>query len=87
MDCLYISDQKEEFLKELEDIYFVKNDIIGWFVGMKQGYYLRFEGDPEYQKLFKRIEAEVHRQRAEVIAFLKQEGDWNPSWDKELGLE
>ena len=42
---------------------------------------------PEYQKLEKRITEETHRMRAEVIAYLKAEGDWDPSWDKELGLK
>jgi hypothetical protein len=54
---------------------------------MKSGYYLRYENDPGYQRVFKKIETEVHRQRAEVIEFLKQEDDWNPAWDKALGLE
>ena len=87
LDCYYASDQKENFLRELEDIYFVKNDRRDWFTNMKFGDYLSFEGDPEYQKLFKRIEAEVHKQREEVIKFLKEEGDWNEAWDIELGLE
>ncbi|QBA63830.1 hypothetical protein [Muriicola soli] len=87
LDCMYLADQKEDFLKELDDIYFAKNDKMDWFVNMKTGFYLRYENDPGYQKLFKKIEAEVHRQRAEVIAFLKEQGAWNPEWNKELGLE
>jgi tetratricopeptide (TPR) repeat protein len=87
LDCLYISDQKEDFLRELDEIYFVKNDKMDWFVYMKSGYYLRYEADPQYQKIFRRIENEVHRQRAEVIAFLKEQGDWDPEWDKALGLD
>jgi hypothetical protein len=54
---------------------------------MKSGYFFLFENDLEYQKLFSKIEAEVHRQRAEVIEYLKEEGDWDPAWDKELGLD
>jgi TolB-like protein len=87
LDCFYAMDQKEDFLRELDNIYFVKNDKMDWFVNMKSGYYLRYENDPGYQRVFKKIETEVHRQRAEVIEFLKQEDDWNPAWDKALGLE
>jgi TolB-like protein len=85
--CHYASDMPQEFVKTLDTIFFEKNDHMDWFTDMKSGWYIRFENDPEYQKLFKKIEAEVHRQRAEVIEYLKEEGDWDPAWDKELGLE
>ena len=49
--------------------------------------YLRFEEHPKYKELEKKITGEVHRMRAEVIEYLKEEGDWDPTWDKELGLE
>ena len=87
MDCFYCSMQKEEFLAGLEELYFDRKDRTGWFSKMKSGQYILFENDPDYQKLFKRIEAETHRQRAEVIEYLKEEGDWDPAWDAELGLE
>ncbi|NNC61236.1 MAG: hypothetical protein HKO11_02795 [Eudoraea sp.] len=87
VECYYASDKKKEFLAKLEEIYFDRMDKRDWYVNMKYGDYLRYEEDPEYQKLFNKIEADVHRQRAEVIEFLKEQGDWNPAWDKELGLE
>ncbi|MGB5228378.1 MAG: hypothetical protein WBN55_08945, partial [Eudoraea sp.] len=87
LECFYATDQKTKFLEELEEVYFVKKDQGDWFTNMKCGDYMRFEKDPEYQKLFRKIESEVHLQREEVIEFLKKEGDWDPGWDKELGLE
>ena len=86
IECYYASDKKKEFLAKLEEIYFDKMDKMDWYVNMKYGDYLRYEEDPEYQKLFIKIEADVHRQRAEVIDFLKEQGDWDPAWDEELGL-
>ena len=85
--CHYASDKPQEFVKTLDTIFFEKNDQMDWFTDMKSGWYIRFENDPEYQKLFNKIEAETHRQRAEVIEYLKEEGDWDSAWDEELGLE
>ena len=87
LDCYCISNDIENFTKLLEERFFVKKDRLRVFSNMKQGAYQRFETHPEYQKLFKRIEVETHRQRAEVIEYLKEEGDWDPAWDEELELE
>ena len=87
LDCYYYSNDLSGFLNALEDIFFEKKDRMYLFNELKSEYYRRFEKDPEYQKLFKRIESETHRQRAEVIEYLKEEGDWDPAWDAELGLE
>ena len=45
------------------------------------------ENAEEFKAVKQRITEEVHRQRAEVIEYLKEEGEWDPAWDKELGLE
>ena len=87
LDCYYYSNDISGFLNALEDMFFENKDRLYPLNNLKSEYYRRFEKDPDYQKLFKRIEAETHRQRAEVIAYLKDEGDWDPTWDKELGLE
>ncbi|NKI32463.1 hypothetical protein [Croceivirga thetidis] len=86
LDCYYLSDQKEKFITYLDEVFFIKKNRQAWFGNMKSGGYQRYEDDPDYQELFKRIEAETHRMRAEVIDYLKKEGDWNESWDVELGL-
>ena len=85
--CFYISNDTTNFLKALEERFFMKKDRRGVFSDMKLGIYKRFEDNSGYKALEKRITEEVHRQRAEVIAYLKEEGDWDPAWEKELGLE
>jgi tetratricopeptide (TPR) repeat protein len=87
LDCYYVSDQLKEFIKTMDDILHDKKFHIFWFGDMKFRRYIRFEEYTEYQRIFKTTEAEVHRQRAEVIEYLKEEGDWDPAWDKELGLK
>jgi hypothetical protein len=68
LNCHNVSNNKEEFIKTLENILFEKEDLVDWFIDIKIGLYLLFENDPEFKQLFKRIEAEVHRQRAGAVA-------------------
>lgn len=87
LGCAYAKNDIETFLSVLEEYYFERKDIRDIYTDLHSGYYRLFEDDPRYQKLFKRIRDDIHRQRAEVIAYLKEEGDWDPAWDKELGLD
>jgi hypothetical protein len=87
LDCYYLSNRETAFIELLDSLYFKENDRMDWYGNMKSGWYYRFETNQKYQELFNRIEAEVHRHRAEVIEYLKEEGDWDPAWDKELGLD
>ncbi len=87
VDCYYLSNDTLEFLNALENRYFIKKDRLDVFPNLKSGWYGRFKNNPDYQALEKRITQETHRMRAEVIAYLKDEGDWDPAWDKELGLD
>jgi TolB-like protein len=70
MDCYYLSNDTLNFLKTLENRYFVKKDRLNVFSDLHAGWYKRFENHPGYQKLEKRITAEIHCMRAEVIAYL-----------------
>ncbi len=85
--CYYAQNDVFNFNKALEEKYFVNKGKSNVFSELKSGYYRLFEDDPDFQLLKKRITEDIHRQRAEVIAYLKEEGDWDPAWDKELGLE
>ena len=87
LDCFYCSLQKEEFLEYLEIVFFEKKNRLFLYGNMKSGSYLLFEDDPGTESLFNKIKKEVHRQRAEVIEYLKEEGDWDPAWDEKLGLD
>ncbi|WP_445385402.1 tetratricopeptide repeat protein [Robiginitalea sp. IMCC44478] len=87
ISCLYASNDTLSFVKKLGEKYFVKNDRGNMFTDIKMGSYRRFEKNRKVRDLFNRITEDTHRMRAEVIAYLKEEGDWDPAWDKELGLE
>ena len=84
--CYYLTD-KDKFVSYLEDVFFEKKDRLDWYADLKSRFFVLFENDPQYRQLYSKIKAETHRMRAEVIKYLKEEGDWDPAWDKEIGLE
>ena len=87
MDCHYLSNDTIAFIKHLQDRFFTQKDRFEVFTIIEQGSYKRFEKNKDVSALFERIRDETHRMRAEVIAYLKKEGEWDPAWYKELGLE
>jgi tetratricopeptide (TPR) repeat protein len=87
LQCYYLSDDKTSYLNYLDDVFFNKKDRGNRFGDLKSRFSFIYENDPQFQKLYRKIETETHRMRAEVIAYLKEVGDWNEVWDKELGLE
>ena len=88
LDCYYFSDDTTNFVKAYEKRYFIRKDrFYGGFGDIKMGEYGRFHSSRDFKQLFDRITEETHRHRAEVIEYLKEEGDWDPAWDKELGLD
>jgi hypothetical protein len=84
LDCLYLQGDLEGFLQAMEDTFFVKGEPFKIFTLLKTLRYKEFEKYPEYQDLLSKIEAEIHRNRAEAIAYLKESGEWDPSWDAAL---
>jgi hypothetical protein len=87
LDCYYLSNDTLAFVEALDERFFAKKDRLDVFADLKSGIYMRFHQNKGYQQLIARITEETHRQRAEVIEYLKAEGDWDPAWDKELGLD
>ena len=87
LDCHYLANDTLAFVSALEEQFYNKKDRLDIFSEYKCGVYKRFHENKEFQKLFNRITEEIHRMRAEVIEYLKEEGDWDPSWDEELGLD
>jgi TolB-like protein len=87
LDCHYLANDTLAFVRALEEQFFDKKDRLDIFSDMKCGVYERFYWNKEFQEVFQRITEETHRMRAEVIKYLKEEGDWDPAWDKELGLD
>ena len=43
-----------------------------------------YANEPKVLELQKRIKEDIHKMRAEVIAYLKTEGEWDESWDANL---
>ena len=84
MDCLYAQNDMAGFLDSLHDSFFNSRGRLAILSNLKSSRYAAFEDNPEYQQLFERIEEETHRMRSEVIAYLKEEGDWDPAWDSAL---
>ncbi|MDX1314089.1 MAG: helix-turn-helix domain-containing protein [Eudoraea sp.] len=84
LDCLYLQGDLKGFLQALEDTFFRKGEPFRIYTNLKTLRYREFVEYPEYQQLFRKIEAEIHRQRAEVIAYLKEEGDWDSALDAAL---
>ena len=69
-------------------VYFIrKQRMIGMFSGIKSGDYRIALQEPQFIEFWQRVKAETHTMRAEVIEYLKEEGDWNPAWDAELGID
>jgi hypothetical protein len=58
----------------------------GLLTAIRQGTFRSYEMEPAFKELVADVLKETHRQRAKVIEYLKEEGDWDPAWDKELGL-
>ncbi|WP_445381482.1 hypothetical protein [Robiginitalea sp. IMCC43444] len=88
MNCLALKGDGDGLAAKLDSIFFIdKNRLTDVFYALKLGAYQEFESNPNFLNVKNRITKETHRQRAEVIAYLKEEGDWDPAWDKELGLE
>ncbi|GGD41503.1 helix-turn-helix domain-containing protein [Muriicola marianensis] len=86
VDCYYLQNDLDGFVNSLRDGYFNGGNRLGVYRDLKLMRYPAFEDKPAYQALFREIEEDTHRMRAQVIEYLKEEGDWDPAWDKRLNL-
>ncbi len=86
VDCYYLQNDLDGFVNSLRHGYFNGGNRLGVYRDLKLLRYPVFEDKPAYQALFREIEQETHRMRAQVIEYLKEEGDWDPAWDKRLHL-
>jgi tetratricopeptide (TPR) repeat protein len=84
MHRAYVQNDLKGFLGKLNEAFFEPGHRLAIYSHLKSSSFAAFEDDPEYQELFRKIETETHRMRAEVIAYLKEEGDWDPAWDAAL---
>ncbi|MFZ9032242.1 MAG: helix-turn-helix domain-containing protein [Robiginitalea sp.] len=84
LHCAYVQNDLNGFLKILNETFFEPGHRLAIYSHLKSSQFAAFEEIPEYQDLLKKIEAETHRMRAEVVTYLKDEGDWDPTWDAAL---
>ena len=88
LDCLQSKNDGNGLANKLNDLFFIeKNRLQDIFLGIKSGWYKEFYDNDNFLSVKRKITDETHRMRAEVIEYLKEAGDWDPAWDKELGLE
>jgi TolB-like protein len=84
----YLKGEVDSFVQVLDEAWF-ESKLRGdnrIFRDYKAGEYKFFEDNPVFEAFISKVTEETHRQRAKVIEYLKEEGDWDPAWDKELGL-
>ena len=55
--------------------------------GLHAGNYKPLEGLASFKIFKNKVNKEIAQMQGEVIAFLKTEGEWDPTWNKEMGLE
>ncbi len=69
----------------MEEIYFKRKDKSTWEYYLKGDILpLIFEKEPLYQQMRDSIYTDLHQMRAEVVRYLKEKGEWQSKWDKEL---
>ena len=84
MHCSYVQNDLQGFLDTLNATFFEPGERLAIYTHLKSSRFAAFEDHPEDQELLEKIEAETHRMRDEVVSYLKEEGDWDPSWDAAL---
>ena len=86
LDCHYLQKDMDSFLNAVREAYFQDANRLALYKDLKILNYPAVEDNTRYRQLFAEIETEVHRMRAEVVEYLKAEGDWDPAWDKDLAI-
>ena len=89
MYCYYNRHEVDSLIYTLDRLWFKDKERMGFYLFAEYlvGFFQPFEEDEQFKLFMNRVTTETHRMRAEVIAYLKEVGDWNEAWDKELGLE
>ncbi len=80
MECYYLQNNLDGFLNVIRESFFETKSRLAIYSSIKSLRYTAFEEHEEYQKLIEKIELETHRMRADLITYLKAEGDWDSSW-------
>ncbi|AXT19437.1 hypothetical protein D7030_12475 [Flavobacteriaceae bacterium AU392] len=83
MICAALQGNAETFANTLRNIYFEKNHKYLWKQQQIESYYLLYKDTPEVKAYEKEVLDDVHKARAEVITYLKTQGDWKSEWEVE----
>ncbi|MCE7991010.1 MAG: hypothetical protein HEP71_03485 [Roseivirga sp.] len=80
-----LSEDADHFLEYAEELYFERKAFAGLWRLMKiNGEYKMLEGNIKYEAFKERIREDVHQRREKVISYLREQGEWQDSWDAEL---
>ncbi|QBA64957.1 hypothetical protein [Muriicola soli] len=85
----YLKGEVDSLVYHLDKAWFEKKDRGRYPIleNYRMGDFQDLEKEPLFMDFINKVLDETHRQRAEVIEYLKEQGDWDPAWDKELLLE
>lgn len=74
-----------EAVNIIEELYFNRRAYADAWEDLNSDHiYDLISDQPEFQLILSRIKEDVHKQRAEVIAYLKEQGEWDNAWDSIL---
>jgi TolB-like protein/Tfp pilus assembly protein PilF len=81
LSCSSASGQYKRVLQIVEDLYFNDNWKSGWPEGLATTTHPpEFRNMKEYKELVSRVYTDLHEMRADVIEWLKAEGEWQEEW-------
>lgn len=72
-------------IETLEELYFERKAFSNAWQSLNTGIVFKIhDGNPKYEAFKRRIREDVHKKRAVVIEYLKEQGEWKKEWDIEL---
>ena len=83
--CQIATEQYDEAVASLEKFHFELNSKSNWpLILNSEIVYYPLRESPAYTPFKEKLYADLAGMRDNVIAFLKEEGEWQPEWDNEL---
>tara|TARA_R110002124_G_scaffold44656_3_gene135912 strand:+ start:11390 stop:13612 length:2223 start_codon:yes stop_codon:yes gene_type:complete len=80
--CLLVSNNTDETIELIEDLYFNENWKRRWPEGLVFNTIpTDLKKSEEFKNIVKKVYADLHAQRANVIEYLKAEGEWKEEWE------
>ncbi|MBO3700259.1 hypothetical protein [Roseivirga sp. E12] len=72
-------------IETLEELYFERKAFSSAWQSLNgAAVYKIHDGNPKYEAFKRRIMEDVHKKRAVVINYLKEQGEWDNAWDAQL---